>query len=447
MPLEVIMPALGMAQDTGLIVSWHKEPGDKVAEGDVLFEVETDKATMEVEAQGAGFLSDVRAGAGDEVPVGNVIAVIADSAEEASSAPAPASEEKDAPAAAEPADDALPEGEAVIMPALGMAQDSGHIVAWHKGPGDAVKADDVLFEVETDKATMDVEAGHDGFVAALLAEAGEDAPVGEPIAIISAEKPANPVSRSRKAGAAPAPAPKAAPAEDAPKAEAKKSAPAKAAPTKPAKAAPTAEGGRILASPKARRLALEQVLDLNRLVAEGHPQPYHAADIEVLKGLPAEMAGPQGAAPGAAARHLTARIETEGFTEFAAWAAAETGLKDAAALMAGLAAASLDRGDVTVAVEQFGATRLYKVPDGPFGGITPADEDAAPDLILRDLRLRAVQSVTLGAEDAPVLTLLSQGAGLTIALECGAGQLSASAAVTLLTNFAGRMELPLRHLL
>ncbi|MBV6638758.1 MAG: lipoyl domain-containing protein, partial [Mameliella sp.] len=51
MPHDVIMPALGMAQDSGLIVAWHKEPGAAVATGDVLFEVETDKATMEVEAQ------------------------------------------------------------------------------------------------------------------------------------------------------------------------------------------------------------------------------------------------------------------------------------------------------------------------------------------------------------------------------------------------------------
>ena len=62
----------------------------------------------------------------------------------------------------------------VIMPALGMAQDSGLIVAWHKAPGDEVAAGDVLFEVETDKSTVEVEAGQDGFVAALLAEAARN---------------------------------------------------------------------------------------------------------------------------------------------------------------------------------------------------------------------------------------------------------------------------------
>ena len=63
-------PQLGMAQDSGRIVSWLKSPGDAVAKGDALFEVETDKATMEVEAQAAGYLTGVAAAEGDDVPVG-----------------------------------------------------------------------------------------------------------------------------------------------------------------------------------------------------------------------------------------------------------------------------------------------------------------------------------------------------------------------------------------
>ena len=70
---DVIMPALGMAQDTGLLVAWRKAPGDAVAAGDALFEVETDKATMEVEAAVAGYLSAVTASDGEDVPVGQVI--------------------------------------------------------------------------------------------------------------------------------------------------------------------------------------------------------------------------------------------------------------------------------------------------------------------------------------------------------------------------------------
>ncbi len=73
---DVIMPALGMAQDTGKLLKWLKAPGDAVDVGDQLFEVETDKSVMEVEAQDAGFLTQVSASDGDDVPVGQVIAVI-----------------------------------------------------------------------------------------------------------------------------------------------------------------------------------------------------------------------------------------------------------------------------------------------------------------------------------------------------------------------------------
>ena len=88
MPHEVIMPALGMAQDTGQIVAWLKQPGEKVAAGEALMEVETDKATMEVEAGADGFLTDVRAAAGDDVPVGQVVALISETADGAGAADA-----------------------------------------------------------------------------------------------------------------------------------------------------------------------------------------------------------------------------------------------------------------------------------------------------------------------------------------------------------------------
>ncbi|AFO92000.1 pyruvate dehydrogenase [Phaeobacter inhibens] len=431
MPHEVIMPALGMAQDTGKIVSWLKSSGDPVKAGDALFEVETDKATMEVESPADGYLTDVQAEAGADVPVGNVIALVSDTAESSGSF-------RQAPAKTDGVDDApLPDGKAVIMPALGMAQDTGVIVAWHKGLGDAVAAGDILFEVETDKATMEVEAGADGFVAALLAEVTEAAPVGDTIAIISAEKPANPVQRSvtdngaAKPVAAPDPA---ATAKD-------QSIPA---PRKAPKAqAVTSSDGRILASPKARRLALEQGLDLIRLVEAGHPQPFQVADLEVLRTLPAQTAGHATTS----SRRLIADMPTDGFGAFAAWAAENTDLNDANALLAGLAATSLGRDAATIAVESFGQSRAYRVPSGPFSAITKAEDSSVPDLTLRDLRMSRVSTVDLGAEDAPVLTLMQARGGLSITLECAANQLSANAAIHLLSEFAGRMEQPLRHLL
>ena len=108
MPREVIMPALGMAQNTGLIVAWLKKPGEAVKTGDALMEVETDKAVMEVEAQADGFLTDIRVAAGEAVPVGDVVALISDSPAGSGAAPAPrpadaARARSDAPVPAAPA--------------------------------------------------------------------------------------------------------------------------------------------------------------------------------------------------------------------------------------------------------------------------------------------------------------------------------------------------------
>ncbi|NBD31279.1 MAG: pyruvate dehydrogenase [Alphaproteobacteria bacterium] len=427
MPHDVTMPQLGMAQDAGKIVAWLKAPGDAVAKGDALFEVETDKATMEVEAQAAGYLTGVVAGEGDDVPVGQVIARISDSAEDDSPAPA-------APPAAAPASDALPEGKQITMPQLGMAQDSGQMVGWLVELGAQVGPDDLLFEVETDKATMEVPAGASGYLAATLAQQGEDVAVGAPVAILTTEAPLSPVARSA-ADAAPAQA--AAPAASEPDSAPEEAAPA-AEPAPAAKAGVTAEGGRILASPKARRLALEQGLDLSRLARAGHPQPFHVADLEVLRALPDDTA-PQ-AAPVQASRRLTAHAP-DGLSAFTDWAAPQVESADAI-----LAAIAGQDHVSTVGIERFGTTKAYALPESRrMAHVTPTDH--APELILRDMRDSFVQTVEMGAEDVPVLTLLPEGDGLSLVLECAGGQLGAQAAISLLNTVAGRVAQPLRHLL
>ncbi|HXH97432.1 MAG TPA: lipoyl domain-containing protein, partial [Gaiellaceae bacterium] len=76
MPVDVIMPALGMAQETGKVLRWLRADGDAVAKGEPLLEVETDKVTVEIEAPADGTLAGVTAGDGAEVPVGTVIALV-----------------------------------------------------------------------------------------------------------------------------------------------------------------------------------------------------------------------------------------------------------------------------------------------------------------------------------------------------------------------------------
>lgn len=462
MPHDVTMPQLGMAQDAGKIVSWLKRPGDAVSRGDALFEVETDKAVMEVEALADGVLTSVAFAAGEDVPVGHVIARISSGAEAEAGdegAAVPAAGVAVSALTDDAASPALPEGHRVSMPQLGMAQDSGLLVGWLKAPGDAVGAEDVLFEVETDKSTMEVEAGRAGWLAATLAEAGEEVPVGEAVAIISEAAPAAPVTRARG---------KETPAT--PTAPAASATPAASAPAgKLVSGPPVARGGRILASPKARRLALEQGLDLARLVEAGHPQPFHVADLEVLRALPAAPVrggGVDGSV--GVARRLTARCARDGLVAFVAWAAQAHGLDDVDAILAGLAGASLGDDDlVHVAVHRYGR-RVFAVPPGrALGAVYEVVEgsDDLPALVLRDLRGTRLASVALGAEEIPVVTITdaladttTDGAadldgsgvgsvGLSITLECAAWQLEPEAALRLLIEFAGRMEEPLRHLL
>ena len=436
---DVIMPALGMAQETGLIVAWLKAPGDVVKTGDPLMEVETDKATMEVEAQADGYLTGIRAQAGENVPVGEVVAQISDTPEDTAQSPAPdaKAEAKAAPAPETSDASDIPEGAQIIMPALGMAQDTGHLTAWHKAPGDAVSAEDILLEVETDKSAVEVPAGQSGYIAALLAEPGEDVPVGTVIAVISAQKPDNPVMRSAKVTNAPAPKSEAA-------------APAQTAPDKgikPAKPAPvTAQPqGRILASPKMRRQATLEGLDLARLVEAGVPQPYHMADLDQLRSLATTAASAQATPQQAASRHLTAELSADGLADFLNWIETETGAPaDSSAVLAGLAAGAL--ADTTiVAVERFGHNRRFAAPAQHPLGHAPETEDA-PTLILRDLRGSALTGLHLGPEDAPVLTLTGR-ASLTLTLEAGSAQMTPAAALDLITGFAARLEMPLRHLL
>ncbi len=455
MPHEVIMPALGMAQDTGLIVGWLKQPGDAVKAGDPLMEVETDKATMEVEAAHDGYLVGVRAAAGDSVPVGDVVALIADSPEDADAAPNPPAI-SDKAAAGTPAP-ARAKGNTVIMPALGMAQDTGLIVAWLKQPGDKVAATDPLLEVETDKSTMEVEAGHDGWIAELIGKAGQDIPVGDVIAVISDSEPAAPIHRS--AGESPT-APKAASvARDAPATVPAQTKPEKSnrAPTprrRDADVMPTSRNGasgRILASPRARRLAAEQGLDLGRLVAAGHPQPYHVADLEVLRNLPEsqEKIAPTVAR---AVSEITADVPAPAFDAFVDWLATEAPEIPQIRVLAAFSTAALrhalgDNAPLTVGVAGSGTTALQTDADlAPLSAPLP-DAGHDPALVIRDLTGSALTGIRPGSACPPLLTLTRRNGTLSLTLSHDDADLTQDAAIALVTGLSARLADPLRHLL
>ncbi len=466
MPNDVIMPALGMAQDTGHLVSWRKGNGDPVTAGDVLFEVETDKAVMEVEAPADGFLTAVSALAGDDVPVGAVIAVISESGDgvmAGSNAPVSteAAETEETAAIQDTNDTALPAGKSIIMPALGMAQDTGLLVKWRKQPGEEVTDDDILFEVETDKSVAEVECGETGYLAAILAQENEAVPVGSIVAIVSQKKPETVVSRSLDEIGK-----KTSPGQGVPppgkKANGKTPMPPAASTienAKPAakdhrKSGPAApgSGGRILASPKARRLAREQGLDLSGLVEAGVPQPYHMKDIETLKALPTRPA----ATAIDATMHIQAKVPASGIEDFVSWLRQEGGIdlrrdRILASLVAGSLRLSRQTVNAPLVVEftdDVGNTHTQADPDKTRLSQPAQDADGQPaTLILRDLGNSVITSVQLSAPDAPAVSVCRDGDALAICLDFTARQLSEDEALAFVSEFAARLQDPLRQLL
>ena len=195
----------------------------------------------------------------------------------------------------------------ILMPALSPTMEEGTLAKWHVKVGDTVKAGDVIAEIETDKATMEVEAVDEGVVEAILVDAGtENVKVNALIAKLAGE------------GESPAPPPKA----EAPKAAAAAPAPAAAAPAAapaaPAPAAPVAaDGSRVFASPLARRLASAAGLDLKGIKGTGPHGRVIKSDVEAAKsGAPAakaaSSAAPSAAAPAAAEPRKVQSLEQMG---------------------------------------------------------------------------------------------------------------------------------------
>ncbi|MBC9913542.1 pyruvate dehydrogenase complex dihydrolipoamide acetyltransferase [Chitinophaga varians] len=308
---EVIrMPLLSDTMTEGVIAEWHKKVGDQVKADDVIAEVETDKATMEVIGYVEGTLLYIGVEKGKAAKVNGIIAIVgkpgedykpllegnsgATAAAPAQQAAAPAPQA--APAAAAPAADdaalkeALKNATVIRMPLLSDTMTEGKIVAWNKKVGDVVKSDDVLAEVETDKATMEVIGYADGTLLYVGVKEGEAAKVNGIIAIVG--KPGTNVDVIL-AGENAAPA-QAAPAEAA--APAATSAAAATAP-----AAATSSDGRVKASPLARKLAAEKGIDINQVAGSGDNGRIVKKDVDNFVPSAAPAAKTSAAAPAAPA--------------------------------------------------------------------------------------------------------------------------------------------------
>jgi pyruvate dehydrogenase E2 component (dihydrolipoyllysine-residue acetyltransferase) len=298
----ILMPRLSDTMTEGVIAAWHKKIGDSVKKGELLAEVETDKATMDLESYKDGTLLYVGTDKGGKVQVNDLLAIIGAPGEDisalikgggtaavanAQTAPAPAA--SPAPAPTGGADLSKME-EVILMPRLSDTMTEGVIADWHKKVGDPVKKGDILADIETDKATMELESYKTGTLLHIGAQKGEKIAVNELLAVIGdpakVDLPKILASLSGKGGAATQPAGPATPGGSGEAAGAGQQAATVqgvansgatgqgiantnvSAPVA-AQGASTNEDGRIKASPLAKRLAAEKGIDIAKVSGSG----------------------------------------------------------------------------------------------------------------------------------------------------------------------------------
>lgn len=279
----ILMPRLSDTMTEGVIAAWHKNVGDAVKKGDLLAEIETDKATMELESYQEGVLLHIGTTKGGKLQVNDLLAIIGKAGEDVASliasvgagtpAAAPATEPAPATAtaapvaaSASPALDVSAMDEVVLMPRLSDTMTEGVIAGWQKNVGDTVKKGEVLADIETDKATMELESYKDGILLYQGAKAGEKILVNDLLCVIGAAGTnVDAIVAAVKNGATAA-----APAATAPAAS---PAVAPSAPAQATAAAPAAQvvvnEGRIFASPLARKMAEERGIDLKYVKGTG----------------------------------------------------------------------------------------------------------------------------------------------------------------------------------
>jgi len=324
----ITMPRLSDTMTEGTVATWLKKVGDTVKEGDILAEIETDKATMEFEAFDAGTLLYIGIKEGDTAPVDSVLAVIGKEGEDyqalldGKNAPAADTEKKEEPKAEEkseakeetkedkPAEktedkkaapSALPKGVIVVtMPRLSDTMTDGTVATWLKKVGDTVKEGDILAEIETDKATMEFESFNAGTLLAIGVKEGETAPVDSLLAIIgpAGTDVSGIDATSGKGNAAPAAESK---SEDKPaetKSEDKKEETKEAPKAEEAAPAATTDGGRVFVSPLARKIAQDKGVNLTQVTGTGENGRIVKKDIEGFT-PPAAAPAQQVAAPAA----------------------------------------------------------------------------------------------------------------------------------------------------
>jgi pyruvate dehydrogenase E2 component (dihydrolipoamide acetyltransferase) len=312
----ILMPRLSDTMTEGVIAAWHKRVGDTVQKGDLLAEIETDKATMELESYQDGVLLHIGTPDGGKLQVNDLLAIFGKPGEDITelvkihgggvTAPISTAESVAAPTVepAEPAAASIPTNvapatdfasmeEVVLMPRLSDTMTEGVIASWQKNVGDVVKKGEVLADIETDKATMELESYKDGILLYQGAKAGEKILVNDLLCIIGKDGlDVAAIITGLKAGAS---------AVSTPVVETTPAAPAApVAVAEPVVEQAVVNSGRIFASPLAKRIAAEKGIDLKFVKGSGDNGRITKIDIDQY--VPASTVAPaapvaQSAAP------------------------------------------------------------------------------------------------------------------------------------------------------
>ena len=311
----------------GVIAKWHKKVGDKVGSGDLIAEVETDKATMDFESYQEGTLLYIGPKEGEAVPVDAVIAVLGEEGEDYqallddkdnSGGDTKASEE--APKEPAGSDSAASDADVsvtaeslgatvITMPLLSDTMTEGVIAEWNFKVGDTIKSDDAIADVETDKATMEVTAYADGTLLYIGVEKGQAAKVNDIIAIVGKEgTDVTPLLKSFAAKSEKAEKP----------AEKAEESTANAAPSTPV--AENEDASRVKASPLARKIAKDKGIRLSEVKGSGDGGRIIKKDVESFTPAASTEAAPAAAtkaeAPAAATTvHIPQYVGEERYTE------------------------------------------------------------------------------------------------------------------------------------
>lgn len=327
----ILMPRLSDTMTEGVIAAWHKKVGDPVKKGDLLADIETDKATMELESYKDGTLLHIGGEKGTKIQVDELLAIVGKPGEDVSSLlksgnkPVAKEEPKSKEQTSSPQkntetpssekkQDSKPidMDEVVLMPRLSDTMEEGVIASWQKNVGDTVKKGDVLAEIETDKATMELESYKNGTLLHIGAQKGEKIPVNGLLCIIGEKGKTNveAILASLKSGATANTAEK--PVENAGKNEVQSSETAKVE----SPAEQSADNGRVKASPLAKKLAAEKGIDIKAISGSGDGGRIIKADIDSYKETAGKTSGSK-AETKATASTLTAPVISgqEGYTD------------------------------------------------------------------------------------------------------------------------------------